>query len=70
MKKIFTLLVAMLAMFSTNLYADTTVSFDATADLGSSVEAGAGTLTKDGITIEGSQGMLGNGTDYRFYKSL
>jgi hypothetical protein len=68
MKKIFTLLVAMLAMFSTNLYADTTVSFDATADLGSSVEAGAGTLTKDGITIEGSQGMLGNGTDYRFYK--
>ncbi len=68
MKKIFTLLVAIMAMCSLNLYADTTVSFDATADLGTSVEAGAGSLTKDGITIEGSQGMLGNGTDYRFYK--
>ena len=68
MKKIFTLLVAIMAMCSLNLYADTTVSFDATADLGTSVEAGAGSLTKDGIIIEGSQGMLGNGTDYRFYK--
>ena len=68
MKKIFTLFVAIMAMCTMNLYADTTVSFDATTDLGTSVDAGAGSLTKDGITIEGSQGMLGNGTDYRFYK--
>lgn len=44
--------------------AQTTVTFDATADKSSSK-----TLEKGGVTIAIGDGTLSNGTDYRFYKS-
>lgn len=66
MRKLFTLFAVML--MSVVAWAEE-VTFDATVDKGTSVEAGAGTLTKDGVTIEGSQGILGNGYQYRIYKS-
>ena len=44
------------------------VTFDATQDLGNTT-AGEGTIEKDGVTFTCSNGILGNGTEYRLYKN-
>lgn len=47
-----------------------TVTFDATADLAETGStAAAWTLTKDGVTLSCSNGIGGNGQQYRIYKS-
>ena len=63
----------MVASFS---FAQTTITFDPQTDKGANSEtAGEGSVTKDGVTIETSNGMLGaqnQGTkayEYRFYNS-
>ena len=45
-----------------------TATFDATKDLGNA-EAGEGSVTKDGVTMSCTSGILGNGQQYRFYKN-
>lgn len=62
-------LFAFLLMFSCTMFAES-VTFDATADKPASggEKAGKQTLTKDGITITISSGMM-NGTQYRCYKN-
>lgn len=56
--------IALLALVCNVSFADKIVTFDATADKSSSK-----TLTKDGVTITIGDGALGNGTEYRIYKS-
>lgn len=50
-----------------------TVTFDATTDKGSvsanGVTSGGDTYTKDGITITSTNGVLGNGSNYRVYQN-
>lgn len=54
-------------------WAQTTVTFDATTDLGTYDGAGnlqqPDSVTKGGIEIKAGKGLLGNGTQYRFYKN-
>lgn len=45
-------------------WAQTTVTFTASADKSSTTS-----ITKDGVTIQIGSGSLGNGSEYRFYKS-
>ena len=45
------------------------VTFDATVDLGASTTASADQITKDGVTISITNGILGNGNQYRVYKN-
>ena len=46
----------------------TDVTFDATVDLGNT-SAGEGSIVKDGVTFYCSNGILGNGSEYRIYKN-
>ena len=46
----------------------TDVTFDATQDLGNAT-AGEGTIEKGGVTFTCSNGILGNGSEYRLYKN-
>ena len=46
-----------------------TVTFDVAVDKTAEATAGQRTLTKDGVTLYVSQGIFGNGTNYRVYKS-
>ncbi|MBO4607373.1 MAG: chitobiase/beta-hexosaminidase C-terminal domain-containing protein, partial [Prevotella sp.] len=45
------------------------VIFDATVDKSESTAAGAAEITKQGVTISITNGVLGNGTEYRVYKN-
>lgn len=45
-----------------------TVTFTASSDMGNST-AGAGSIAKSGITIACTNGILGNGSEYRIYKN-
>lgn len=68
MKKLLLSLVALVAAVCVN--AQTVVTFDATADKSASgANAGECSIEKDGVTIAVSNGILGNGTEYRIYKS-
>ena len=53
---------------STPVVEEKTATFDATKDLGNA-EAGEGSVTKDGVTMSCTSGILGNGQQYRFYKN-
>lgn len=53
----------------TTSWAQTTVTFDPATNKGTSTKAGKDSVTVDGVTIKNSKGILGNGTEYRFYKS-
>lgn len=46
-----------------------TVTFDVAVDKTEVSTAAELTLTKDGVSLYTSKGILGNGTEYRFYKS-
>ena len=46
-----------------------TVTFDATIDKAELATAGNVTLTKDGVSLHTSMGILGNGKEYRIYKN-
>ena len=46
-----------------------TVTFDATIDKTEQSSAGNLTLTKDGVSLHTSMGILGNGKEYRIYKN-
>ena len=46
-----------------------TVTFDATVDKTEITTATEGTLTKDGVSLHTSMGVLGNGKEYRIYKN-
>lgn len=63
-------LIAVLAFVFNGAFAQTTVTFDATTDTPASGGSTAGeqTITKDGITITISNGMM-NGSQYRCYKN-
>ncbi|MGI6224558.1 MAG: hypothetical protein ACOYJG_13320 [Prevotella sp.] len=63
------LLFMCLALMGTSTWAQTTVTFDATSNLGTSTARGEGSVTVDGVTIENTDGILANGSEYRFYKS-
>jgi hypothetical protein len=65
MKTLRILFVACLALIGTSSWAQTTVTFDATSDKGTSDTH----VEKDGVTIETTSGKLANGSEYRFYKS-
>lgn len=69
MKKIYSLLIALLALVG--VAQAQTVTFDATKDVyGTDTgKTGAMSITKDGVTIAITGGTLANGTDYRFYKN-
>ena len=53
---------------STPVVEEKTATFDATKDLGN-VDAGEGSITKEGVTMSCTSGILGNGQQYRFYKN-
>ena len=69
MKKIYSFLIALLALVG--VAQAQTVTFDATKDVyGTDTgKTGAMSITKDGVTIAITGGTLANGTDYRFYKN-
>ena len=61
----FSLIVTLLCICSST-YALKTVTFDATVDKTESAAAGNDlSITKDGVTILTSNGIFGNGTEYR-----
>ena len=69
MKKTLLLMFAFV-LAAVNMVAQTTVTFDATADkTANSAQTNNETLTKGGVTVVISQGVMGNGTDYRCYKN-
>ena len=59
--------IALLVLVCQVSFADKIVTFDATAD--KATTDAPKTLTKDGVTITIGDGALGNGTEYRIYKS-
>ncbi len=65
------LLTCLLGVWGANCCAQTTtVTFDATVDSdGNNAEEKPAVLTKDGITLTISDGMVGNGQNYRCYKN-
>ena len=70
MKKIYALKLFLMTLFvalAGTVNADT-VTFTASSDMGNSA-AGAGSITKSGITIACDNGILGNGSEYRIYKN-
>lgn len=69
MKKIYSLLIALLALVG--VAQAQTVTFDATKDVYGTdpKKTGAMEISKDGVTIAITGGTLANGTDYRFYKN-
>lgn len=63
------ILTLLLAMFFTASWAETTVTFDAKADKFGTKDPGANiTGTKDGVTLTLTNGVMGNGKEYRIYK--
>lgn len=62
------LTLSMLILVCGGINAQTTITFDATKDKASSDKAGAVSLTKDAVTINAENGILGNGKEYRFIK--
>lgn len=50
-------------------FAQTTVTFDVTKDKSASADPGKVSITKDGVTIATTEGIFGNGLQYRIYKS-
>lgn len=50
-------------------FAQTTVTFDVAVDKSASEDAGEVSITKDGVTIATTQGIFGNGLQYRVYKN-
>lgn len=56
--------IALLAFICNVSFADKIVTFDATTD-----KSDNNSITKDGVTFTISDGVLGNGTEYRIYKS-
>lgn len=67
MKKLYSLIIALLAVCGM-AQAQTTVTFIAGTDVYPSTEAGAHSLTKDGVTIAVSNGTFGRTDNYRVYK--
>ena len=70
MKKLLTFFVTALLAFGVGWAA--TVTFDATSDLGSITANGTSSgdqVTKDGITVRSSNGVMGNGANYRVYQN-
>lgn len=71
MKKILLSLVCLMAMFCcATTFAQATITFDATADKGTDDgnTATATSVTKDGVTLAISNGLMANGQQYRCYK--
>lgn len=62
------LTLSMLILVCGGINAQTTITFDSKTDKASSDKAGAVSLTKDAVTINAENGILGNGKEYRFYK--
>lgn len=62
------LTLSMLILVCGGINAQTTITFDSKTDKASSDKAGAVSLTKDAVTINAEEGILGNGKEYRFYK--
>ena len=69
MKKIYSILIALLALVG--VAQAQTVTFDATKDVyGTDTgKTGAMSISKDGVTIAITGGTLANGTEYRIYKN-
>lgn len=63
------LLFSLLVMICGVSFAQTTVTFDVAVDKSASADAGEVSITKDGVTIATTQGIFGNGSQYRIYKS-
>lgn len=63
------LLLSFLVMICGVSFAQTTVTFDVAVDKSASADAGEVSITKDGVTIATTQGIFGNGSQYRIYKS-
>ncbi len=63
------LLLSLLVMICGVSFAQTTVTFDVAVDKSASADAGEVSITKDGVTIATTQGIFGNGSQYRIYKS-
>ncbi|MBR1932583.1 MAG: hypothetical protein IJ841_02740 [Prevotella sp.] len=66
---LFSIVSLMLMLCGTIMAENKTVTFDATVDLSGQADAGAQSLSKEGITLSISNGMLGNGSEYRIYKN-
>ena len=62
------LTLTMLILVCGGINAQTTITFDSKTDKASSAQSGAVSLTKDAVTINAEEGILGNGKEYRFYK--
>lgn len=62
----YSFLLTLMMLFSAS-YAQKKVVFDATVDKSESADAGACSITKDGVTISITNGILGNGANYRIY---
>ena len=67
MRNFYSLLIALLAVCGL-AQAQTTVTFTAGTDVYPSTEAGAHSLTKDGVTIAVSNGTFGRTDNFRVYK--
>lgn len=63
--------ICILSVLCGTLFAQTTVTFDATTDKGTDdgTNGAATSVTKDGITVAISNGLMANGSQYRCYKS-
>lgn len=63
-------LLSMLTMLCSALFAQTTVTFDAAVDKGTDdgKNAAATSVTKEGVSLAISTGIMGNGKEYRCYK--
>ena len=62
-------LLSLLMMICGMTFAQTTVTFDVTKDKSASADPGKVSITKDGVTIATTQGIFGNGLQYRIYKN-
>ena len=62
-------LLSLLMMICGMTFAQTTVTFDVTKDKSASADPGKVSITKDGVTIATTEGIFGNGLQYRIYKS-
>ena len=62
-------LMSLLVLICGSAFAQTTVTFDATVDKSEITDAADNvSITKDGVTILVSNGVLGNGSNYRIYQ--
>lgn len=62
------LTLTMLILVCGGINAQTTITFDSKTDKASSAQSGAVSLTKDAVTINAEEGILGNGKEYRSIK--